>query len=232
MRRGLALLIAGAALLGGCRNGRAATRARGAGDGSMPPRAGANQADLPSTSGHRSSAASCQWTDEATVLHQAGDTLYQVWSLAPSATETGWRQADMPALTDFRRAVEARLKAVNIPTDPAGLLRRQVGYYAARADSASRHEAENGRLVLDGAAGTMRPLSCVEALLLDFQARRFPMIQQPTEFHAFVLRRNGPVGDSTRPSRHRQQARRCSSTSRPAARRGRPASGVWCRCWR
>jgi hypothetical protein len=171
MLRGLILLMAGAALLGGCRRGGAATHARGAD--------------------------SCQWTGGATVLHQAGDTLYQVWSLAPPAAQAGWQPADLPALTSFRRAVEARLEAANVLPDAAGLLRRQVAHYAARGHSDSRREAENGRLVLDGAVGTMRPLSCLEALLLDFQARRFPMVDRPTELQAFVLRRNVPAEDSS-----------------------------------
>ena len=39
----------------------------------------------------------------------------------------------------------------------------------------------------DGAVGTLRPIGCLEALLIDGQAARFPMATRPTEFHALLL---------------------------------------------
>ena len=49
-----------------------------------------------------------------------------------------------------------------------------------------------------GSVGTLRPISCLEALLVDYQARRFPMASHPTEFHAVVLERGEPSNRQVR----------------------------------
>ena len=62
------------------------------------------------------------------------------------------------------------------------------------APSANRlREIANSRLVASGEVGTVTPMGCVELLAWREQARRFPMLEYPTEFAAFVLRRQGRV---------------------------------------
>ena len=39
----------------------------------------------------------------------------------------------------------------------------------------------------------MGPASCLEALLWERQAARYPMLEHPTEFGAFILRGDGRV---------------------------------------
>lgn len=85
----------------------------------------------------------------------------------------------------YREALRTRLG------EPAlvqrALLERSQARFAARKDSA-RREAENSARVLDGSAGTVGPSSCLEWRLFQRQARRFPMLEHPTEFHAYILR--------------------------------------------
>jgi hypothetical protein len=92
-------------------------------------------------------------------------------------------------LTEFRAAVARRLG-----TEPAArtLLERQRAIFAAM-EGEWRGEATNATLLLEGDAGTIHPISCLEAMLWKWQTARYPMLEHPTEFGAFVLRGPGRV---------------------------------------
>jgi hypothetical protein len=47
--------------------------------------------------------------------------------------------------------------------------------------------------LISGAGGTLAPVSCLEWRLFQHQARRFPMIERPTELSAYVLRGHGRI---------------------------------------
>jgi hypothetical protein len=140
------------------------------------------------------SAPPCRWPSPPEVLHQAGDTLHQRWTASADAIPDAWTPDALPALRDFRAAIGARLPSV----DAHVLLRRQADYWASRSVADGRRESENGRLVLSGAVGTLRPIACLEALLLDHQAARFPMVTRPTELQALVLRRAATADEPAR----------------------------------
>lgn len=125
----------------------------------------------------------CRWPVAPVVLRQAGDTLYQSWTFEAGRLPERVSPATLPALSAFLDTVRSRVGTL----DARALLSRQIAYYASRPDSDSQGEAANGRMVLSGSAGTLRPASCLEALLVDFQAARFPMASHPTEFHAVVM---------------------------------------------
>jgi hypothetical protein len=127
----------------------------------------------------------CRWPVATVVLRQAADTVYQSWTFQAGELPAEPALARLPALSAFLDTVRARVG----PLDARAQLARQIAYYAARPDSDSQGEAENGRLVLAGAVGALRPASCMEALLVDYQAARFPMAGHPTEFHAVVMER-------------------------------------------
>lgn len=127
----------------------------------------------------------CRWPVAPVVLQQEGDTLVQSWTFKAGQLPDRVDPASLPALSAFLDTVRSRVG----PLDARALIQRQVAYYASHSDSDSQGEAANGRTVLGGSAGTLRPISCVEALLVDYQAARFPMASHPTEFHAVVMER-------------------------------------------
>lgn len=127
----------------------------------------------------------CRWPVAPAVLSQAGDTLIQSWTFEVGQLPERVDPAHLPALSAFLDTVRSRVGAL----DARAQLRRQIAYYASRPDSDSQGEAANGRLVLGSSAGTLRPISCLEALLVDFQAAQYPMASHPTEFHAVVMER-------------------------------------------
>ena len=45
-------------------------------------------------------------------------------------------------------------------------------------------------------AGAIRAMNALETHLFAYEARRFDMLDHPTEFHAFILRKSSPAGDS------------------------------------
>ncbi|WP_147449971.1 hypothetical protein [Corallococcus carmarthensis] len=88
----------------------------------------------------------------------------------------------------YREALVARLGAGGV--EARALLARSREQFAAQA-LPLRREAENNARVLEGGAGTVGPTSCLEWRLFQRQARRFPMLEHPTEFSAYVLRGQG-----------------------------------------
>jgi hypothetical protein len=128
------------------------------------------------------------------VLRQAGDTLVQSWTFEADRLPERVDPSSLPALAAFLDTARSRVGAL----DARAVLRRQVAYYASRPDSDSQGEAANGRMVLDGSVGTLRPIGCVEALLVDYQAARFPMASHPTEFHAVIMERSDAGGSRVR----------------------------------
>jgi hypothetical protein len=93
------------------------------------------------------------------------------------------------ALARFRTAVRDRLGA---PPDARALIARQRAIFAA-APPEWRGEATNSTLLLEGKVASIAPISCLEAMLWKWQAARYPMLEHPTEFGAFVLRAPGRV---------------------------------------
>jgi hypothetical protein len=87
------------------------------------------------------------------------------------------------ALERYRAAISERLGGKIRASE---LIARQRPIYAAIAAQAG--EAANAEALLDGSAGEIKPIRCLEVLLWRRQAARFPMIEHPTEFGAFVLR--------------------------------------------
>jgi hypothetical protein len=132
----------------------------------------------------------CAWPVAPVVLRQAGDTLVQAWTFPAGALPDHAAPGELPALTAFLDTVRTRVGTLDART----LLARQGAYYSARPDSDSQGEAANGRMVLDGSVGTLRPASCLEALLVDYQAARFPMASHPTEFHTVVMEKREAGG--------------------------------------
>ena len=98
-------------------------------------------------------AAACRWPVAPVVLRQAADTLYQSWTYRAGQLPEAVAPSRLPALSAFLDTVRARVG----PLDARAQLARQIAYYAARPDSDSQGEAENGRLVLAGAVGHAAP---------------------------------------------------------------------------
>ena len=87
------------------------------------------------------------------------------------------------ALGRYREAVSARLGGKIEPRDTL-LAQREV--FAAFPGGAG--EAANGTALLEGRAGAIGPIRCLELLLWRRQAARYPMLEHPTEFGAYILR--------------------------------------------
>lgn len=101
-----------------------------------------------------------------------------------------WEPAEPdPVLSEFRQAVHGRL---GTEVDPRSLIERQRAIFA-RMPGEWSGEAVNSALLLEGRAGRITPIGCLEAMPWKWQAARYPMLEHPTEFGAFVLRGHGRV---------------------------------------
>lgn len=127
----------------------------------------------------------CLFPARPHVVLDESSTLLQYWLVADAPH---LREPTLPAsesLRAFRQGIGAAFDTLPLP-----LLEDQL------ADTKGGDE-RNVRLVLAGAAGVLRPMTCLEALLLSTQTERAarqgrPMYTHPTEFLSYVLAR----GDS------------------------------------
>ncbi len=94
------------------------------------------------------------------------------------------------ALAEHREKAAAELHA---SVDPIPLLQRQLSVMATLRKANQPAEADNIEVLLNHEAGTIGPITCLEAMLWKRQARRYDMLAHPTEFGAFVLRKAGRV---------------------------------------
>ncbi|WP_224363839.1 hypothetical protein [Hyalangium versicolor] len=103
-----------------------------------------------------------------------------------------WAPAPMDSeRTQYRAALVGRLGGEDA-LQPRALLQRQRAVHASLPGDRAR-EAENIDALLQGRAGTISPASCLEWRLFQHQAHRFPAIDRPTEFGAYVLRGQGRI---------------------------------------
>lgn len=91
------------------------------------------------------------------------------------------------AATSYRAVLTARLGDLS----PRTLLERQRAHSDLEGWPG---EEVNTAAVLEGKAGAFATPSCIERVLFARQASRYPLVEHPTEFGAFLLRGQGRVG--------------------------------------
>lgn len=126
---------------------------------------------------------SCRFQNNPVVIRSEQDLLLQYWIEAGSPVLAGFTLPDIPSLHEFRKSINRLMD-----TDPVTLLNNQ-------RSQVSGGDAINVDLVLNGEAGTIRRMNCLEGLLLSVQAERSvskgkSMYSDPTEFMSYVLARD------------------------------------------
>jgi len=91
----------------------------------------------------------------------------------------------------YRAALVTRLGEQGL--QQRALLQRQHDFHVALAGKPMQRESENTGLVLDGKAGETQSASCLEWRLFQRQSHRYPMLERPTEFGAYILRGHGRI---------------------------------------
>lgn len=103
-----------------------------------------------------------------------------------------WAPAPMDARREqYRASLIARLGGEQ-ELRPLALLERSRALHEAMKGDRAR-EAENSTALLEGRTGVLGPISCLEWSLFQRQDGRFPMLEHPTEFGAYVLRGHGQI---------------------------------------
>jgi hypothetical protein len=128
--------------------------------------------------------AGCDFRSTPHVIVDEVGTLLQYWIEEDRPALHGTELPASPSLQEFREQI-----ARSYPTDVRILLEHQLPH-------TSGGDQENVRLVLDGEAGLIRPINCLEALLLSVQTERSVTLERslythPTEFVSYVLERRG-----------------------------------------
>ena len=111
--------------------------------------------------------------------HTAGARLAQVWEV--DAAPVFW--TTQPPATGRYAGFVTALRASGVDTNPVSLLRRKAALPAT-----SSGDAWNDSLVARASSDWVHPIKCLEMLLAGIQHDRIDLLQQSTEFTAFVLR--------------------------------------------
>jgi hypothetical protein len=133
----------------------------------------------------------CQFSQSPTVIFQAPHELHQVWTLNDSPLYESSTVADDPAFSDFQSEIKKRVSDL----DQYSILKREYQDFMQSGDPAFLAEAHATQLVFTKQAGHIRPIYCLESAFLTIQLKRQSMIEQPSEFGAFILKST----DSTHP---------------------------------
>jgi hypothetical protein len=151
-----------------------------------PPRSESAPAPRPSPRPSPSLGAA---SEQIPIAEPRSGELHFVYDLAD--TPELWAPAvDDELIASYRARASARLGGRLSARD---LLERQRSIHRAMGSENARGESNNGTLVLEGRAGTIGPATWIESLLFREQARRYPILEYPTEFGAFILRAPGRV---------------------------------------
>lgn len=129
------------------------------------------------------SPSACQLAVPAEVVHRDGDALQQLWEVAESPALWAAATPASNAYEHFRSSVAARVADL----DPRALLRLTYEGAAPPTSDDDRKQRHNNRVIAEGAVGAVRPINCLEAAVFAYQAERFSMIDQPTEFHGVLV---------------------------------------------
>jgi hypothetical protein len=110
---------------------------------------------------------------------KAGSKLIQTWELPDSAALWSNRLPESASLLEYR----ATLQRLVSDLSPAALLRRALPVIPSQ-----KPDDLNLQIALGKASRWIRPMQCLEALLLGRQTDRMDMVKSPSELIAFVLR--------------------------------------------
>lgn len=130
-------------------------------------------------------AQACVLPPPSAVIEQSEQELHQLWDLPDDPSYFAPAAPTDPALLTYLQGARAR-----VDMDPVGLLRRQRAVFLAAASPALQAETRVSGLILEGQLGAIGPASCLDTLLLAAQARRHPLLSEPSEFAAFILRQH------------------------------------------
>ncbi|MFL5812701.1 MAG: hypothetical protein ACJ763_03920 [Bdellovibrionia bacterium] len=126
----------------------------------------------------------CHIHESPIVLFQAAHELHQVWTINDSPIYGSPSVSDDLALSNYQSEIEKRVPDHN----QISLLKHEYQDFLQSGDPAYLAETFATQLVFTKQAGHIRPINCLESLLLTIQLKRQPMIEQPSEFGAFILK--------------------------------------------
>ncbi|WP_412070443.1 hypothetical protein [Rubrivirga sp. IMCC43871] len=122
-----------------------------------------------------------------TVVTALDGAVLQYWEVEESTLWTSARLPSDSAFVQYRARIEAAGAAIARPAQHVP----EVG----RGQEGWRRELHNVERAYSTEAGTLRPVTCLDALLFATQNARHAQLDHPTEFLASVLRRR--VGGRT-----------------------------------
>lgn len=130
-------------------------------------------------------AAACRLDEPPEVVREDGAAILLRWELDDRPVLWSPALPDDAGYRAYRDAIRADGAELRVP----------IADRAPAADDAERErwrrEDHNAAIVAEGLAGTLRPVSCLEALMFARQHARYSELTHPTELMTLVLRKGG-----------------------------------------
>lgn len=126
----------------------------------------------------------CNIAESPAIISQSIHELHQVWTIDDSRVYWSQFVTDDPEFLAFRNEIAKLVPDL----DQFSILQREHQDFIQSGNPKYLSEAAATKLVLTKQAGHIRHINCLETLLLTLQLKRQPMIQQPSEFGAFILK--------------------------------------------
>lgn len=120
------------------------------------------------------------------VLEKNGTAVFQYWDLPNTNALWDTVPGSIPSLQAYRDSV--RHVVGNDWLEKT--LAAQSDQFQAFDTVGLTGDQVNAQLVHSGRMGRTRPLTLLEAQLLNYQVSRYPLLSHPTEFHGFILQRD------------------------------------------
>lgn len=110
---------------------------------------------------------------------------YQVWEFKDSSFL--WDDISTPetAFSNYQQTISNLIQ----PLDALLIIQKQYPLFMQDPKPSMKAEAFNASLVLNGGAGTIRKISCLESLMIQEQTALFPLADYPYEFLAAIFKK-------------------------------------------
>ena len=124
----------------------------------------------------------CEFDTAPVILEQGATETHQMWDFINFSIF--WSEI-LPSGSEFTAFQNGIRNSLNI--DPIAILEKQYPIFANSVNENMRLEGKNIRAVIDNNIDDIRPINCIEALLVEAQTKRLPLIEYPNEFMAAIL---------------------------------------------
>ncbi len=118
------------------------------------------------------------------VIESNGAEIFQYWEFENDALLWDNNNSDVANLELYKDSLGKLLGKDSLKLLVQKVALQDISY---KSINTLNGDSINAQLVHSKTIGKIRPINCLEAQILEYQLSRYPLLNHPTEFHAFIL---------------------------------------------